>query len=70
MVVARFDGYCDFSSMGVEAFDRWRMEMLSFSIPRIFRCPHPDIHRNAAFLQTLKIGVFLLACLGVRAWQD
>jgi hypothetical protein len=38
----------------LRGFDRVMMAMLSFSFPRICRCPHPDIHRNAAILQTLK----------------
>ena len=66
MVVARFDGYCDFSSMGVEAFDRWRMAILPFSIPRIFRCPHPDIHRNAAIFANTK-NWCLSSCLSRRS---
>lgn len=52
--------------MGVEAFDLWRMAMLPFSIPRIFRCPHPDIHRNAAIFANTKN--WCLSSCSSRRW--
>lgn len=70
MVVARFDGYCDVARwvLRLLTFGGWRCcHFLSLAFFAVLILTSIEMLR---FLQTLKIGVFLLARLGVGAWQD